>query len=200
MKKKIIFFIGVIILIFIISYGIFFLSNIFQSTTLDLTKSNDAIPEEGTNKIIPVPNRYYDVVRVIDGDTIVVDINGKKETVRALGMNSPETVDPKKPVECFGSEASLEAKKLLENKKVKLQIDPNQSLFDKYDRLLAYIWSDDGIFFDEYMIANGFAFEYTYQGVAYKYQKDFKNRETSARSSELGLWAKETCGGKFQKA
>lgn len=193
MKRKIIFFAVAILVIVAVSFVIFFFSN-------NLSKNKRTFLNNVTGQTIPSPNKYYDVVRVIDGDTIVVNVEGKTETVRALGMNTPETVDPRKPVECFGPEASSEAKNLLENKKVRLETDPSQSIFDKYDRLLAYIYSSDGIFFDEYMIEKGFAFEYTYQGLAYKYQKDFIEKEASARALNLGLWAGNTCGGKLKRA
>ncbi len=139
---------------------------------------------------------YYDVVRVVDGDTFVASVDGKEEKVRLIGINTPETVDPRKPVQCFGKQASDEAKKILEGKKVLLESDPTQSKYDKYGRLLAYAHTNDGIFFNEFMIANGYAYEYTYD-VPYEYQSDFKEKESEARAANAGLWNPTTCGGKF---
>src|SRR3989344_1151435 len=64
----------------------------------------------------PQAPREYAVVKVVDGDTVDLSINGKVERVRLIGMNTPETVDPRKPVECFGKEASNRAKELLTGK------------------------------------------------------------------------------------
>ena len=137
------------------------------------------------------------VARVIDGDTIVVLMDDKKETVRLLGMDTPETVDPEKPVQCFGPEASAETKSLLDGREVSLQSDPTQSDRDKYGRLLRYVFRDDGLFVDEYLIKEGFAREYTYFGVAYKYQTQFRADQKAAQLAGLGLWATSTCGGKI---
>lgn len=137
---------------------------------------------------------YYDVIKVVDGDTIVVDLGGERITLRLIGIDTPETVDPRKPVQCFGIEASNKAKELLGGKKVKLEDDPSQGDKDTYDRLLRYIYLEDGTFFNELMIKEGYAFEYTYD-TPYKYQEQFKEAENHARTNKLGLWANETCAG-----
>jgi len=142
------------------------------------------------------PEQLFPVVRVIDGDTIVVLINGTDETVRLLGMDTSETVDPRKPVQCFGPEASLETKSLLDGREVSLQSDEAQSDRDKYGRLLRYVFRDDGLFVDEFLVKQGFAREYTYFGVAYKYQTAFRTDQVVARNAGLGLWATSTCNGK----
>jgi micrococcal nuclease len=138
----------------------------------------------------------YAVSRVIDGDTIVVLMEGKEETVRLLGIDTPETVDPRKPIQCFGIEASNETKSLLDGRQVTLQSDQTQSDRDKYGRLLRYVFRDDGLFVDEYLIKAGFAYEYTYLGVPYKYQTTFRTDQKSAKLAGLGLWATSTCAGK----
>lgn len=134
----------------------------------------------------------YPVVKVIDGDTIVVKINNKNEVVRLLGINTPETVDPRRPVECFGREASNKAKEILSGKKVFLEADPSQADRDKYKRLLRYVFLEDGTFFNKLMIMEGFAFEYTYY-IPYKYQKEFKEAEKKAKEAKKGLWADDAC-------
>ena len=201
MKNRIISFVLVVVVILIISCAFFYFFNTFHnSPKSQIQKENISYNEsvEAVGGEIFKPSQYYNVDRVIDGDTFVVDIEGKKETVRVLGINAPETVDSRKPVECFGKEASLEAKNILENKKVRLETDPSQSVFDKYGRLLAYVFVSDGIFFDEYMVEKGFAFEYTFKGMSYKYQKDLKEKERLARMNNVGLWAKDACGGKLK--
>ena len=132
------------------------------------------------------------VVKVVDGDTLDLNINGKVERVRLIGMNTPETVDPRKPVECFGKEASNRAKELLTGKSVKIEYDPNGDTRDKYDRLLLYIFLGDGTNYAKKMIMDGYAYEYTYD-VKYKYQSEFKQAQKYAEDNKLGLWAPNAC-------
>jgi len=141
----------------------------------------------------------YSVVSVVDGDTIKVSIDGKTETLRLIGIDTPETVDPRKPVQCFGTEASNKAKELLSGKKVRLEADSTQGELDKYDRLLRYVFLEDGTFFNKEMIALGYAHEYTYQSNPYKYQADFKVAEKDAREQSKGLWNPSTCNGDTTK-
>ena len=141
-------------------------------------------------------DELFSVERVIDGDTIVVLIDGKDETIRLLGMDTPETVDPRKPVQCFGPEASDETKSLLDGREVSLEKDQSQADRDKYGRLLRYVFRDDGLFIDEYLVKEGFAYEYTYMNVPYKFQSVFKTDQRVAKTSGVGLWATTTCNGK----
>lgn len=140
-------------------------------------------------------DKFYPVKYIVDGDTVKIEIMGKIETLRLIGMDTPETVDPRKPVQCFGMEASNQAKSLLLGRKVRIEVDPTQSEKDIYGRILAYIYRDDGLFYNKYMIEHGYAYEYTYDSVPYKYQSEFKESEVLARSSQLGLWSPETCNG-----
>ena len=128
------------------------------------------------------------VLRVIDGDTIEVDLNNKKEMVRLIGIDAPETVDPRKTIECFGKEASQKASVLLDGKEITLESDPTQGNRDKYGRLLRYIFLDD-LNFNKLMIREGFAHEYTYN-FPYKHQEEFRNAEKDARENQKGLWDK----------
>lgn len=137
---------------------------------------------------------YYSVVEVVDGDTIKINMNGEVETLRLIGMDTPETVDPRKTVQCFGKEASNKAKELLLGKKVRIEMDPTQGERDKYNRLLAYVYRDDGLFYNKYMIEQGYAHEYTYS-TPYKYQVDFKVAQKLAQTAQLGLWSPTTCNG-----
>lgn len=133
------------------------------------------------------------VIKVIDGDTIQVNIDGKTETIRLIGIDSPETVDPRKPVQCFGKEASNKAKEMLSRKDVILEADATQGERDKYDRLLRYIYLEDGTNINMLMIRDGYAHEYTYQSNPYKYQSEFISAEQSARDEKKGLWADNVC-------
>lgn len=139
--------------------------------------------------------KLYRVVRVVDGDTIKVDIDGATETLRLIGMNTPETVDPRKPVECFGKEASARAKEILSGKMVALESDPTQGERDKYQRLLRYVLLEDGTNFNKLMISEGYAYEYTYN-IPYKYQAEFKQAQREAEANKRGLWADGACAVK----
>ncbi len=134
----------------------------------------------------------YMVSRVVDGDTIEVTKNAVKEKVRLIGINTPETVDPRKKVECFGKEASAYAQEILSGKQVKLVTDDTQTKYDKYGRLLAYVYREDGLFVNQHMIAEGYAYEYTYK-VPYLFQKEFKEAQLKAQTEKKGLWADLVC-------
>jgi micrococcal nuclease len=134
------------------------------------------------------------VVSVTDGDTIKVSINGTTQTVRMIGMDTPETVDPRKPVQCFGKEASNKTKSTLLNQMVRLESDPTQGDLDKYQRLLRYVFLADGSNFEKMMIEQGYAHEYTYD-TPYKYQAEFKAAQKDAQANQRGLWSPTTCNG-----
>ncbi|HCC06139.1 TPA: nuclease [Candidatus Nomurabacteria bacterium] len=150
--------------------------------------------EAGKKIEVPV-GPYYKVTRVVDGDTLVININGIDEKVRLIGINTPETVDTRKPVECFGKEASARMEDLADGKNVRLESDDTQSTRDIYGRLLNYVYLEDGQMLNRKMIADGYAYEYTYM-TPYKYQKEFRDVQTLARVSARGLWAPESCNGK----
>jgi len=135
---------------------------------------------------------FYAVTKVTDGDTFKVNMNGTIETIRLVGIDTPESVDPRKPVECFGIEASNRAKELLVGKKVRLEVDSASGDRGIYGRLLRYAWLEDGTFFNKKMISDGYASEYTYK-VPYKYQVEFKQAQTEARNAKRGLWADDAC-------
>ncbi len=125
------------------------------------------------------------VTKIVDGDTIDVQVDGKKDVIRLIGINAPETG------ECFGKEATERAKEVLSSKNVNLEADPTQGERDKYKRLLRYVFVD-GKNFDELMVREGFAKEYTYKTV-YKYQSLFKTAQKEAQDNKRGLWADGAC-------
>lgn len=130
----------------------------------------------------------YTVTKVIDGDTIDVTLGSTTERVRLLGIDTPETVHPQKPVECFGPEATAEVKKLLEGKKVYLIPDPMNSDKDKYGRLLRYVFLADGEFVNDYLVKNGYAYNYIYE--PFQFMKWFAFEEEYAKNRSVGLWGK----------
>jgi len=138
------------------------------------------------NLIDEAKNETFKVVKVVDGDTIKIEYNGSVESIRLIGIDTPETVDPNEPVGCFGEEASNKMKELVDGKSVKIMFDNSQGAQDRYGRLLLYIWVGD-TFVNKKMIEDGYAYEYTYS-TPYIYQKDFKAAQESAKSLEKGLW------------
>lgn len=140
---------------------------------------------------------YYNVTKVTDGDTLHIDMDGKDETIRLIGINTPETVDPRRPVQCFGKEASARMLELAGGKIVRLEYDKTQSLRDAYSRFLAYVYLEDGQMLNRKMVAEGYAYEYTYLA-PYKYQKEFRQLQALARSSSRGLWSPGACNGNTQ--
>ena len=134
------------------------------------------------------------VTKVVDGDTIHVRIGTTNETVRLIGIDTPEVVDPRKPVQCYGREASARTKALLDQQTVYLQADSTQGDRDRYGRLLRYVWSANGVDTNLLLISDGYAFEYTY-ALPYRAQLAYKAAQSSARSAQRGLWSPSTCAG-----
>jgi micrococcal nuclease len=132
------------------------------------------------------------VVRVVDGDTVVVDLGGTEESVRLIGIDTPESVARDRPDECFGAEASERLQALLPvGTAVRLTRDVEPR--DVYDRLLAYVHrSADGLLVNAAQVAEGFA-EAKHYPPNTAYRADFERAERAAREGGLGLWA--ACGG-----
>lgn len=130
----------------------------------------------------------YPVVRVVDGDTIVVSDKGKDVKVRLVGVDTPETVHPRKPVEHYGKEASRFTTNLLKGEKVYLVSEPLPGALDRYGRTLAYVYrAPDGLFVNAEIIRQGYGHAYTQ--IPSKYMQEFKQLEQFARKAEKGLWA-----------
>jgi len=131
------------------------------------------------------------VKRVVDGDTIIVRYRGKTERVRLIGVDTPETVHPNKPVEYFGKEASAFTKKLLPaGTRVRLEFDWQPR--DKYGRLLAYVYVGT-TFVNAEIVRQGYGHAYT--RFPFKYLEDFRRYEREAREAGRGMWA----GGRAEK-
>jgi len=141
---------------------------------------------------LPAKKHLFPVLRIIDGDTIVVDVDGVSEKIRLIGVNTPETVDPRKKVECFGKEAARFVVDTLSETSVSLEADVSQGERDRYGRLLRYAFLSDGTLLNKIIIAEGYGYEYTYR-IPYRYMEEFKDAERTARKLEKGLWAKGVC-------
>lgn len=169
-----------------VDYG----TNLGQQDTEAVKSANKSIANFGDttrNK------QLFTVTSVVDGDTIKIEQLG---TLRLIGIDTPETKHPSKPVECFGREASEFATSNLLNQKVYLEFDPAQRI-DKYNRTLAYVFREDGFFYNKEAVNQGYAFSYT------KYPhprlEEFNSSQSEARNGNLGLWSASTCNGE-QKA
>lgn len=149
-----------------------------------------------TTIVVPATGSYA-FVRVVDGDTLVVkDDAGTQHKVRLIGIDTPEVVDPRRPVECFGKQASAYMKKLLQGTtKLELQSDSTQGDLDKYGRWLRYVYLPDGRMANLIMLSEGYAYEYTYK-VPYQEQYVFKTAQQKAQEEKKGLWADNACGPK----
>lgn len=143
--------------------------------------------------VMPVASSsLYMVSKVIDGDTIIVEMEGQSETVRLLGIDTPE-VDPQyNPIECYGRQATDATKDKVLNQTISLEADTTQGKRDKFDRILAYVFLADGTNLNHYLVTEGFAKEYTYNK-AYKYQTEFRASEQVAREQQKGLWSTDNC-------
>lgn len=126
------------------------------------------------------------IARVVDGDTIILRLQNQTQTVRLLGIDTPETLHPTKPVECFGPEASAFTKATLKiGMQVKLVRDVESR--DRFQRLLVYLYLADGTLFNQLLIDQGFARTLSIEpNTAFATQ--FASHESSARSRRVGLW------------
>lgn len=127
------------------------------------------------------------VLEVIDGDTIVVNLNGKKEKVRFVLVDTPETKHPTKPVQPFGPEASAFTKKQLSGQTIDLEFDVQER--DKYGRVLAYIWKGNELF-NVTLLEKGFARVAVFPPNT-RYMDQFKEVEKIAKEKKQGLWSAE---------
>jgi micrococcal nuclease len=126
-------------------------------------------------------NRLRFVARVVDGDTLVLD---GKERVRLLGVDTPESVDPRRPVDEFGKEAATYTRTLVEGKQVRLEFDQQRK--DKYGRTLAYVYLEDGTFVNAELVRQGYAHAYT--RFPFRHLEEFRQLERQAREQGRGLW------------
>jgi len=126
------------------------------------------------------------VSRVIDGDTIQVALLDRRETVRLIGVDTPESVHPRKPVERFALEASAFVRQRASGKRVRMTGEPGTPNRDRYGRLLRYVYLDDGVLLNSEIIALGYGFAYT--KYPFGRMEEFRALERQAREQRKGLW------------
>ena len=127
------------------------------------------------------------VVRVVDGDTLVADFAGRAEKVRLIGIDTPESVKPNTPVECFGKEASHHLEELLPEG-TPIRVERDVEARDQYGRLLGYVYrTKDDLFVNRAQAEDGFADLLTFPpNVAHT--DDFTAAVAAARTANRGLW------------
>lgn len=137
------------------------------------------------------------VVRAVDGDTLDVKLDGDEREikVRLLGVDTPETVDPRKPVQCFGKEASAFTKSLTEGMRVRLDADPQADEVDKYGRLLRNVILGDGRDLNALLVGEGYAYAYLSFPLNPSRKAELKRLQAEAEGAERGLWSPDTCSG-----
>jgi micrococcal nuclease len=124
------------------------------------------------------------VLRVIDGDTILVALDGREERVRYIGVDTPETVAPDRPVGCFGKEASEANRALVEGRTVELERDVSER--DRFGRLLRYVYAD-GVSVNEELVRRGYATAVTFPPDVREADR-LRSLERAAREGGRGLW------------
>ena len=135
--------------------------------------------------------RSFTVVRVVDGDTIILDIpdphtNRDNTRVRLWGVDTPETVHPRLPVMHYGPEASSFVRELVEGKEVTIVLEPHQSTRDIYDRLLVYVYLPDNSMLNELLLSQGYA--YAEERFEHVLRDRFIQLQSEAQNQQLGLW------------
>lgn len=161
-----------------------------------------AYPPTFAAEITPIPPPRIQkalVSRVIDGDTFTVTLDRTTETIRLIGIDTPELHHPTKTVECFGKEASHNLTSLLLHKNITLVSDPTGDNRDKYGRLLRYAYTQEKafapvVFINAALLRDGYAYAYT--RFDFRHKEQFKQYAHNAKAHGRGLWAKETCKGK----
>jgi micrococcal nuclease len=130
---------------------------------------------------------YYTVTKVSDGDTFEVNMDGRIEKVRLIGVDTPETVKPNSPTECYGKMASDYTKTELSGKAVRLEADSINQNRDRYDRLLRYAYLENGILFNAQLISEGYGFAYL--SFPFTKAEEFRQLQVEAREQNKGLWS-----------
>jgi micrococcal nuclease len=151
-------------------------------------EENQGDDNEGTQTETAQEDTFV-VTRVVDGDTIEAQAGATILDVRLIGVDTPETVHPSKPVQCFGPKASTFTKNQLEGKQVRLEFDVERK--DRYGRTLAYAWVGNRMF-NETLVAKGYGQVATYPPNV-KYVDRFIAAQRAARDNDRGLW--KTCRG-----
>jgi micrococcal nuclease len=162
------------------------------ATQVPTSPSRSVVPSV-TPSPSPTPSAPTGIVtEVVDGDTIRVELPTGAETVRIIGIDTPEVVHPSQPEACFGAEATAYAKKALDGETVTLETDPTQDERDKYDRLLAHVYVGDELYAAS-AIAGGYGIHYVYEAPS-SHADELDAAAAAAKADGRGIWA--SCDGR----
>jgi micrococcal nuclease len=128
----------------------------------------------------------YAIDHFVDGDTIAVNMDGKTETIRMVGVDTPETHKPNAPVQCYGPAAAAYTKNIIGTNKVRLEADAKSTNRDRYGRLLRYVYLPDGRLVEAELIKNGYGFAYT--DFPFAKSAEFVRYQDDAKTASKGLW------------
>ena len=130
----------------------------------------------------------YSIAHFVDGDTIAVNMTGSVETIRFIGIDTPETHKPNTPVQCYGPAAATYTQNRIKSTggRVRLVADSLNTNRDRYNRLLRYVYLPDGTNLDQELVAKGYAFAY----ISFPFGKsqEFSAAQENAQAKRLGLW------------
>jgi micrococcal nuclease len=157
-------------------------------TVIFTTISNTSWFKNSADNIQQADPGLYTINHYVDGDTIAVNMNGTVETIRFIGVDTPETHKPNTPVQCFGPDAAAYTKQRISQfGKVRLQADPLDTNRDVYGRLLRYVYLPDGTLMDKNIIENGYGFAYL--SFPFSKKAEFADAQAAAQAAKKGLWA-----------
>jgi len=175
----------------IVRVKILFLLGLLAAAALEAGSTTHQEPRVGTSEQSrESPNAGSEkrvVIRIIDGDTIVVNPN---EKVRLIGVDTPEIIHPKKAVQCFGKDAKEFTRSMVERRTIRLVLDESNAARnhkDRYGRTLAYAYLTDGTMLNRELIRQGYAHAYT--RFPFPHLVEFRELERTARAESLGLWS-----------
>lgn len=184
----------VLLLLSLIANGVFLYGHIRVSKEVSVEEKEQQQNEEkvtAKESTIYESGMTYPLMRIVDGDTIVVGFNGQTQYVRLIGIDSPEPNDPGGP-QCYAQESTVHLQEIARTGLVTLFFDESQGMRDSYGRLLAYAELPDGTDIGKKMVEDGYAHEFTYHG-PYERQADYMGAEKLAMEEEKGLWSKDAC-------
>jgi len=127
----------------------------------------------------------YKIMEFVDGDTVIVDMGGQAEIVRFIGIDTPETHKPDTPVQCYGPAAAAYTKNRIGSHRIKLVADTLTTNRDRYERLLRYVYLEDGTNLNQELVEKGYAFAYAFP---FAKSRDFAMSMERAQAAKNGLW------------
>ena len=182
---------------FVIGFAVMiFLSLNPDKNDIGITATNQDVENHNNQVQVKDDKTNAQVIKVADGDTITVVLDSepdKEYKVRFLGVNTPETVDPRKPVECFGKQASDYTKSQLQDARILLKADPEADEIDKYGRILRNVYLEDGTDFCAKLIQMGYAYAYTTFPMNEQRKTELRVLEREAKEAGIGLWSDDAC-------